>query len=140
MTLQQAMAFALMGGAVLLFIWGKLRYDLVAVLALVTGVLIGVIPEKEMFSGFSNDLRIPREELDRHFGVPVVASVDQMTAALQQALHARLRPLMEPAMRNLPVEAVDAAPTATLEHQNVTSIFARPEGPGPWKLRGRATK
>ena len=56
MTVQQALAFALLGGAVLLFIWGKLRYDLVAVLALVTGVLIGVIPQKEMFSGFSNDL------------------------------------------------------------------------------------
>ena len=56
MTADQAMAFALMGGAILLFIWGKLRYDLVAVLALVVGVLVGVIPEDKMFSGFSNDL------------------------------------------------------------------------------------
>ena len=56
MTLDQALAFALMGGAVILFIWGRLRYDLVAVLALVTGVAIGVIPEERMFSGFSNDL------------------------------------------------------------------------------------
>ncbi len=56
MTAEQAMAFALMGGAILLFIWGTLRYDLVAVLALVVGVLVGVIPEDKMFSGFSNDL------------------------------------------------------------------------------------
>ena len=56
MTTEQGLAFALMGGAILLFIWGRLRYDLVAVLALVAGVLIGVIPEDRMFSGFSNDL------------------------------------------------------------------------------------
>ncbi len=56
MTADQAMAFALMGGAILLFIWGRLRYDLVAVLALVVGVVIGVIPQDRMFSGFANDL------------------------------------------------------------------------------------
>lgn len=56
MIAEQAMAFALMGGAILLFIWGKLRYDLVAVLALVVGVLVGVIPQDKMFSGFANDL------------------------------------------------------------------------------------
>jgi di/tricarboxylate transporter len=56
MTLDQGLAFALMGGAVALFIWGKLRYDLVALIALVAGVIIGVIPVNEMFSGFSNDL------------------------------------------------------------------------------------
>ncbi|HUS10958.1 MAG TPA: SLC13 family permease, partial [Pyrinomonadaceae bacterium] len=73
MTLQQAMAFALMGGAVLLFIWGKLRYDLVAILALVAGVLTGVIPQKEMFSGFSNDL------------IWIIASVLVLSAAIARS-------------------------------------------------------
>ena len=73
MTVQQALAFGLMGGAVFLFIWGKLRYDLVAVLALVTGVLIGVIPQKEMFSGFSNDL------------IWIIASILVLSAAIARS-------------------------------------------------------
>jgi len=56
MTLPQAMAFALMGATIALFVWGRLRYDLIALAALTTGALIGVIPVEEMFSGFSNEL------------------------------------------------------------------------------------
>ncbi len=73
MTADQAMAFALMGGAILLFIWGKLRYDLVAVLALVVGVLVGVIPEDQMFSGFANDL------------IWIIASVLVLSAAIARS-------------------------------------------------------
>lgn len=73
MTAPQALAFALMGGAIILFVWGKLRYDLVAVLALVSGVLIGVIPEKEMFSGFSNSL------------IWIIASVLVLSAAIARS-------------------------------------------------------
>ena len=73
MTVQQAMAFALMGGTIGLFIWGKLRYDLVAVLALVVGVVIGVIPQKAMFSGFSNDL------------IWIIASVLVLSAAIARS-------------------------------------------------------
>ena len=73
MTLQQGLAFAVMGGAVGLFIWGKLRYDLVALLALVAGVLLGVIPADRMFSGFSNDL------------IWIIASVLLLSAAIQRS-------------------------------------------------------
>lgn len=40
----------------LLFIWGRLRYDLVAVLALLVAVAVGVVPTEEAFSGFSDDI------------------------------------------------------------------------------------
>jgi di/tricarboxylate transporter len=73
MTIDQMLAFTLMGGAIILFIWGKLRYDLIAALALVTGVLVGVIPEKEMFSGFSNDL------------IWIIASVLVISAAIARS-------------------------------------------------------
>ncbi len=73
MTVPQALAFALMGAAIALFIWGRLRYDLVAVLALVAGVMIGVIPEKEMFSGFSNSL------------IWIIASVLVLSAAIARS-------------------------------------------------------
>jgi di/tricarboxylate transporter len=73
MTFDQGAAFALMGGAVMLFIWGRLRYDLVALTALVLGVIIGVIPAEEMFSGFSNDL------------IWIIASVFLLSAAIARS-------------------------------------------------------
>ena len=42
MTLIQGLAFGLIGGTLLLFIWGKLRYDLVSLGSLMAGVLMGV--------------------------------------------------------------------------------------------------
>ena len=56
MTLDQAIAFGLMGVTVAFFVYGKLRYDLIALAALVAGALLGVIPADAMFSGFANEL------------------------------------------------------------------------------------
>ena len=56
MTFAQASAFFLVGAMMVLFIWGRLRYDLVAMLALLAGVLLGVVPADKAFSGFSDDL------------------------------------------------------------------------------------
>ncbi len=44
MTLQQILAFAVIAGTMALFVWGRLRYDLVAGMALLVAVLIGVVP------------------------------------------------------------------------------------------------
>jgi di/tricarboxylate transporter len=41
-----------------LFVWGRLRYDLVALLALLSAVLVGIVPAKEAFTGFSDDIVI----------------------------------------------------------------------------------
>ena len=56
MTLQQILAFAVIGGTMVLFVWGRLRYDLVAGVALLVAVLIGVVPADRAFSGFSDDI------------------------------------------------------------------------------------
>jgi di/tricarboxylate transporter len=58
MTIPQALSFGLIGLTVLVFIWGRFRYDLVAVGALVVGMAIGIIPVKSAFDGFSNDIVI----------------------------------------------------------------------------------
>jgi len=57
-TLQQGLAFGLVGLTVAAFIWGRFRYDLVAVAALVAGLAIGVIPTEDAFSGFANDVTV----------------------------------------------------------------------------------
>jgi di/tricarboxylate transporter len=56
MTLAQASAFLLVGAMMAMFVWGKLRYDLVAMLALLAGVLLGIVPYDKAFSGFSDDI------------------------------------------------------------------------------------
>ncbi len=58
MTPDQAMAFGIVGVTIALFIWGRLPFDLVALLALLAGVVAGLIPAKEAFSGFSDDVVI----------------------------------------------------------------------------------
>ncbi|HYE47885.1 MAG TPA: SLC13 family permease [Caulobacter sp.] len=58
MTPQQALSFALVGLTVIAFIWGRWRYDLVALGALAVGVAVGVIPIKDAFAGFANDIVI----------------------------------------------------------------------------------
>ncbi|HWT29544.1 MAG TPA: SLC13 family permease, partial [Propylenella sp.] len=58
MTLDQGLAFAVVIGMMVLFVWGRLRYDLVAMLALFMAVVVGIVPAKDAFTGFSDDIVI----------------------------------------------------------------------------------
>ncbi|HEU4616546.1 MAG TPA: SLC13 family permease [Gammaproteobacteria bacterium] len=58
MTLDQALAFSIVGGMMALFVWGRLRYDLVALIALLASVLVGIVPFDKAFSGFGNDILV----------------------------------------------------------------------------------
>jgi di/tricarboxylate transporter len=58
MTHQQGLSFALVGVTVILFVWGRWRYDLIALGALAAGLVLGVIPLKSAFAGLSNDIVI----------------------------------------------------------------------------------
>lgn len=56
MTLDQALAFAVVAGMMALFVWGRLRYDLVALLALLAAVATGIVPAESAFTGFGSDI------------------------------------------------------------------------------------
>ena len=58
MTFQQAIAFAVVAGMMAMFYWGRLRYDLVAVLTLFVAIAAGIVPHDKAFSGFSDDIVI----------------------------------------------------------------------------------
>jgi di/tricarboxylate transporter len=58
MTIQQTLAFSVLAGMMLLFVWGRLRYDLVAILALLASVALGIVSPDDAFSGFSDDIVI----------------------------------------------------------------------------------
>ena len=73
MTTDQTIVFATLGGALVLFAWGRWRYDLVAVLALLVVALAGVVPIDQAFTGFA------------HPAVVTVAAVLIISRALQNA-------------------------------------------------------
>ncbi len=58
MTQDQLLAFAVIAGMMAMFVWGRIRYDLVAGLALLVAILVGVVPFDKAFSGFSNDILV----------------------------------------------------------------------------------
>jgi di/tricarboxylate transporter len=58
MTVQQGLAFGLVGLTIIAFVWGRWRYDLIALTALVAGIAIGVVPAKSAFDGFRNDVTV----------------------------------------------------------------------------------
>jgi di/tricarboxylate transporter len=56
LTLPQIEALAIVAGMLVLFVTDRLRYDLVAAIALSAAVLTGVVPAKKAFEGFSNSV------------------------------------------------------------------------------------
>jgi di/tricarboxylate transporter len=58
LTLPQIEALAIVAGMLVLFVSDRLRYDLVAALALSMAVLTGVVPAKKAFEGFSSSVII----------------------------------------------------------------------------------
>ena len=58
MTTDQSILFALFGAVFALLLWGRFRYDLVAFAALLVGVILGVVPTSEAFSGFGHPATI----------------------------------------------------------------------------------
>jgi di/tricarboxylate transporter len=73
MTGQQEVAFGILALTLVLFVWGRWRYDLVAVFALLAVVLTGLVPASDAFNGFA------------HPAVVTVAAVLIISRGLQNA-------------------------------------------------------
>ncbi|MBZ9887252.1 MULTISPECIES: SLC13 family permease [Mesorhizobium] len=58
MTTPQILSFAVTFVMMAAFVWGRYRYDLVAAVALLLAVAVGIVPFDEAFSGFSDDIVI----------------------------------------------------------------------------------
>lgn len=73
MTLPQLLSIATLAGMMALFIWGRFRYDVTAILALLAALALGIVKPKEAFSGFSDDI------------VVIVGSALVISAAVQRS-------------------------------------------------------
>lgn len=58
MRVHQAEAFLIIASMLSLFVWGRLRHDIVALLALSAALLTGVVPADKAFLGFANPVII----------------------------------------------------------------------------------
>ncbi|MBL8598863.1 MULTISPECIES: SLC13 family permease [unclassified Devosia] len=58
MTTPQILSFAVIIAMMAAFIWGRFRYDVVAAVALLVAVGVGVVPFERAFSGFADDIVI----------------------------------------------------------------------------------
>ncbi len=58
MNTDQIILFTLFGTVFGMLLWGRFRYDLVAFSALMVGVVLGVVPTKDAFSGFGHPATI----------------------------------------------------------------------------------
>ncbi|MEL6959579.1 MAG: SLC13 family permease [Pseudomonadota bacterium] len=58
MTQDQIILFSLFGIVFAMLLWGRFRYDLVAFSALMVGVVLGVVPTADAFSGFGHPATI----------------------------------------------------------------------------------
>ncbi|MDF3155961.1 SLC13 family permease [Mesorhizobium sp. XAP10] len=56
MTTPQILSFAVTFVMMAAFVWGRYRYDLVAAVALLLALAVGIVPFDEAFSGFSDDI------------------------------------------------------------------------------------
>ena len=53
-TTPQIISLAILGGALVLFVWGRWRHDVVALIALAAGLVSGLVPGAEAFAGFGH--------------------------------------------------------------------------------------
>jgi di/tricarboxylate transporter len=70
LTPDQAIVFTILAGMVALFVWDRLRYDLVALLGLLAAMASGIVPPDRAFAGFGDQV------------VVIVASVLVLSAAV----------------------------------------------------------
>lgn len=73
MTQPQWLSLATLVGMMALFLWGRFRFDVTAVIALLVALALGIVKPKDAFSGFSDDIVI------------IVASALVMSAAVQRS-------------------------------------------------------
>ena len=92
MTADQITLFIIFAIVMVLMLWGKWRYDIVAFAGLIAGVLTGIVPAAQAFSGFANPATM------------TVALILVVTAGLQRAgVVAMLTRLLSGAKRSVPL-------------------------------------
>ena len=73
MTLPQWLSIATLTGMMALFLWGRFRYDITAIIALLAALALGIVKPDDAFKGFADDIVI------------IVGSALVLSAAVQRS-------------------------------------------------------
>lgn len=135
MPFEQIVIFTILAGALVLFAWGRIRYDLVAVLALLAAVFAGIVPAERAFEGFG------------HPAVITVAAILILSRAISnshliEATSRLLKPLGKwPSLHVLVIAGLTAACSAFMNNVGALALIlpialesARAEGRSPSQL------
>ncbi|HZU90807.1 MAG TPA: SLC13 family permease, partial [Stellaceae bacterium] len=86
----QIATLAILAGMAGLFLWDRLRYDIVALLALLAAVAAGIVPKAQTFSGFANPvLALIAGALVVSAAIAQSGVVEMLSRWLQPAMRAR---------------------------------------------------
>lgn len=93
MTHDQIFTLAILAGMIVLFLWDRIRYDLVGLIGLLVAVAAGIVPAKHAFDGFANPV------------LPLIGAALVVSAAIGQsgAVETLLR-WLGPALRSRDAE------------------------------------
>ncbi|MXO70062.1 SLC13 family permease [Alteraurantiacibacter buctensis] len=73
MTTPQWLSIATLAGMMILFVWGRFRYDVTALIALLAALALGIVAPEDAFTGFADDIVI------------IVGSALVVSAAIQRS-------------------------------------------------------
>ncbi len=101
MTMEQYFLFAIVAAGLAMFAWGRLRYDVVAVLLLLASVAAGVVATEHAFSGFG------------HPAVVTVAAILVLSRALRKSqIVETISRFLEPATKSTSLHVLAMSGTA----------------------------
>ena len=117
MTTLQLLSFAVIVAMMAAFIWGRFRYDVVAVVALLAAVAAGVVPFDRAFTGFSDDIVII-------VGSALVVSAAVSRSGVMELALQRLAPnLSSPRLQLIVLVTVVAALSAVVKNIGALAIM-----------------
>jgi len=135
MTLQQGLAFTLVGLTIIAFVWGRFRYDVIALCALLAGLAAGVIPADSAFDGLHNDVTVI-------IACALVVSAGFARSGIVELALRRVLPLLKTERSQAPVLAL-AVTVLSMATKNVGALaimlpvalgLARKTGTSPSRL------
>ncbi len=113
MTIEQMIVFSIIAAAMAMFLWGRIRYDVVAIMALLAGVYAGVVPAMSAFAGFA------------HPAVVTVAAVLIISRALQNSgLVDQLARMLSPTRRTTTLQVAATSALGALLSSFMNNVGA----------------
>jgi di/tricarboxylate transporter len=114
MTLPQALAFGLIGVTIAFFVWGRFRYDLISLAALLASVALGLTPARKAFDGFANEVVVI-------IACALVVSAGFARSGVIEALLRPIAPMLKSAASQVPV-FVAATAVLSMATKNVGAL------------------